>query len=210
MKVLIHRYFTNHLLLTPSDAHHLHEHYYRQYGLAIEGLVRHHKIDPLEYNTLVDDALPLQDILSPDPDLRRFFLSIDRSKVKLWLFTNAYSTHGKRVVKLLGVEDCFDGMTYCDYAEGDELVCKPKETAYRRAMEEAGVRDGGRCYFVDDSRGNCEGAERFGWGKVVWKIEEEDEMPEKGERPCRYVVRRLEELKELFPELFLKEEKEKE
>lgn len=110
------------------------------------------------------------------------------------------------MVKLLGVEDCFDGMTFCDYAEGDELVCKPKPTAYERAMEEAGVRDKAKCYFVDDSKTNCEGAERFGWGKVVFKIEPEDEMPKEEERPSRYVVKRLEELRGLFPDLFKKEE----
>lgn len=66
------------------------------------------------------------------PKLRAFLESIDKSKVKLWLFTNAYKTHASyvtpalsilfliyilltflcinsRVVKALGVEDLFEG-----------------------------------------------------------------------------------------------------
>lgn len=95
--------------LTPADAEHLHETYYKTYGLAIEGLVRHHKIDPLEYNRKVDDALPLENVLHPDIALQKLFSDIDRSKVKLWLFTNAYVTHGERVVRMLGVDGLFDG-----------------------------------------------------------------------------------------------------
>ena len=121
--------------------------YFRDYGLAIEGLVRFHKVDPLEYNAKVDDALPLEDILKPDPQLRNLLKNIDRSKVTPWLFTNAYVTHGKRVVKLLDVEDCFDGITYCDYA-AKRLVCKPHKDMFERAMKEAGVEDVNDCYFV--------------------------------------------------------------
>lgn len=110
MKVLINKYFREKLDLDTADARSLHETYYKNYGLALEGLVRHHKIDPLEYNAQVDDALPLEDVLHPDPELRRLIEDIDRYKVRLWLFTNAYVTHGMRVVKLLGIEDLFDGM----------------------------------------------------------------------------------------------------
>jgi pyrimidine and pyridine-specific 5'-nucleotidase len=81
----------------------LHQQYYKDYGLAIEGLARFHKIDPLVFNREVDDALPLDDILSSDPDLRALLEAFDKAKVKLWLFTNAHITHGKRVARLLGV-----------------------------------------------------------------------------------------------------------
>jgi len=72
---------------------------------------------------------------------------MDRSKVKLWLFTNAYVTHGKRVVHLLGVEDMFEGITYCDYA-AEKLLCKPDPAMFAKAMKEAGVSDVKDCYFV--------------------------------------------------------------
>jgi len=147
MSKLIDDYFIKHLDLTQEDAFKLHQEYYRNYGLAIEGLVRHHKIDPLEYNRQVDDAIPLEDILQADPKLRELILDIDTSKVKLWLFTNAYVTHGKRVVRLLGIDDLFDGMTFCDYGQ-PKLLCKPYVEMYEKAMREAGISNWKECYFV--------------------------------------------------------------
>lgn len=141
------KFFTTHLSLTPEDAHVLHMKYYKEYGLAIEGLTRHHKIDPLEFNREVDDALPLDDVLKPNPKLRQLLEDIDKSKVRLWLLTNAYVTHAKRVVKLLQVDDMFEGVTYCDYSQ-TPLVCKPSQEMYEKAEREAKVPSGAKTYFV--------------------------------------------------------------
>lgn len=133
--------------ISKEEANQLHTRYYKDYGLAIEGLVRHHKVDPLEYNRQVDDALPLERVLEPNPKLRRFLQDIDTGKVKLWLLTNAYITHGKRVVKLLEIEDLFEGITYCDYG-AVPFLCKPTPAMYEKAMREAGVSNTDDCYFV--------------------------------------------------------------
>ena len=125
----------------------LHQKYYKEYGLAIEGLVRHHKIDPLEYNMKVDDALPLDGLITPDPSLRKMLEDMDKRKVRLWLFTNAYVTHGTRVVRLLGIEDLFEGMTYCDYTQ-TKLVCKPYKEMFDKAEAEAGAASAKDCFFV--------------------------------------------------------------
>lgn len=136
-----------HLELSKDEANELHMRYYKDYGLAIEGLVRHHKVDPLEYNRQVDDALPLEDILEPNEKLRQMLDDIDKTKVKLWLLTNAYVTHGKRVVKLLQIDDMFEGLTFCDYA-ARPFLCKPAPAMYEKAMREAGVTEKEDCYFV--------------------------------------------------------------
>jgi pyrimidine and pyridine-specific 5'-nucleotidase len=133
--------------MSQQDANELHHKYYREYGLAIEGLVRHHKIDALEYNAKVDDALPLDDVIKPNPELRELIQDIDTSKVRLWLFTNAYVTHGKRVVKLLKIDDLFEGMTFCDYS-AEKFVCKPQTAMFDKAMKEAGITSNEKCYFV--------------------------------------------------------------
>ena len=141
------QYFVEHLVLSPEDATMLHQRYYKEYGLAIEGLVKHHKVDPLEYNKKVDDALPLDNVITPDPQLRRLLEDIDRSQVRLWLFTNAYITHGMRVVRLLEVEDLFEGITYCDYGQ-EVMICKPRPAMYEKAETEAGAPSSQDCYFV--------------------------------------------------------------
>ena len=140
-------YITTHLSLSRTEAIELHRRYYTDYGLALSGLVLHHKIDPLDYNEKVDDALPLDTVITPDPHLRKLLEDIDKSKVKLWLFTNAYVTHAKRIVRLLGVEDLFEGITYCDYAKMP-FVCKPHREMFAKAEAEAQAPEIGGCYFV--------------------------------------------------------------
>lgn len=203
MQELIDSYFVRHLSLPASDARALHARYYKDYGLAISGLVKHHTIDPLAYNREVDDALPLDDVIKPDLQLRKLLEDIDRSKVKLWLFTNAHITHARRVVRLLGVEDLFEGVTYCDYA-AKVLLAKPHKEMYDKAEREAGAMSREECYFVDDSALNCRHANERGW-TVVHKLEEEDPAPEK--RAGRYQIRHLEGLRSIFPQFFVENAK---
>jgi len=198
MSELIDSYFQTHLDLSREDATMLHQRYYKDYGLAIEGLVRHHKVDPLEYNDKVDDALPLEDIIKPDPNLRKLLESINRDKFKPWLFTNAYVNHAKRVVKLLQIEDLFEGVTYCDYA-AETLLCKPDPKMFEKAMLEAGAKSTSECYFVDDSALNCRGAKAFGW-QVAHLVELGVKPPL--EPACNHQIQGLDELRTIFPEAF--------
>ncbi|KAE8415931.1 Haloacid dehalogenase-like hydrolase-domain-containing protein [Aspergillus pseudocaelatus] len=198
MQKLIHRFFVKHLSLNGEDAHMLHKKYYTEYGLAIEGLTRHHKIDPLQFNSEVDDTLPLDTILKPDPQLRKLLEDIDRSKVRLWLLTNAYVTHGKRVVKLLGVDDQFEGITFCDYGQLP-LVCKPTQEMYAKAEREANVPSTAERYFVDDSGLNCKHAAARGW-QTAHLVEPGLALPETP--VSQYMIRSLEELRTCFPHLF--------
>ncbi|KAL8837235.1 MAG: hypothetical protein Q9170_002608 [Blastenia crenularia] len=176
----------------------LHMRYYQDYGLAISGLVKHHKVDPLEYNREVDDALPLDGLITPNPELRQLLEDIDKSKVKLWLFTNAHVTHGQRVVKLLGVEDLFEGITFCDYRKLP-FICKPHREMFEKAKAEAGVSRGEECYFVDDSHLNCRHAQARGWTTAHLL---EPELPEPPERAAKYQIRDLSELRSIFAQFF--------
>ncbi|MCJ1240568.1 hypothetical protein MMC14_008572 [Varicellaria rhodocarpa] len=196
---LIDKYFVEHLSLSKEEATMLHQKYYTEYGLAIEGLVRHHKIDPLEYNKKVDDALPLDGLITSDPNLRKLLEDMDKRKVKLWLFTNAYVTHGTRVVKLLGIDDLFEGMTFCDYTQSN-LVCKPHKEMFDKAELEAGAASVDDCFFVDDSYLNCRHAHARGW-TTVHLLEPGD--PEPATKAGKYQVRGLEEIRDIFPQFFL-------
>ncbi|VEU22141.1 DEKNAAC103113 [Brettanomyces naardenensis] len=200
MQIYIHRFFKKHLHLNDKDAYRLHMKYYKEYGLAIEGLVREHRIDALEYNKVVDDALPLDQILKPNVELRNFLIRMKNSgKVdRLWLFTNAYKNHGLRVIRLLGIGDLFDGMTFCEYANVP-MVCKPLRGAFDKALEDAGVTDPKNAYFLDDSEINVEAAVKYGWGHVARYLEGDEEDKEvEGVK----VVRDVKELETVYPELF--------
>ncbi|KUM63954.1 hypothetical protein ACN42_g3148 [Penicillium freii] len=198
MQTLINKFFVKHLDLKSEDAYMLHQKYYKEYGLAIEGLTRHHKIDPLAFNYEVDDALPLDRILKPDPKLRKLLENLDTTKVKPWLLTNAYINHAKRVLKLLGIEDLFEGVTYCDYGTLP-LVCKPSQDMYAKAEKEAGAPSTAQCYFVDDSHLNCVHAHARGW-TTVHLVEPGIPIPRKP--ASKYTISSLHELPALFPHVF--------
>jgi pyrimidine and pyridine-specific 5'-nucleotidase len=217
MADLIDQYFATHLSLPWEDAVRLHKEYYQNYGLAIEGLVRHHQIDPLEYNAEVDDALPLQGVIKPNQQLKDLLADIDRSKVKLWLFTNAYINHAKRVIRLLELEGVFEGITYCDYSV-QPLVCKPHPAAFAKAMKQAGVENVEDCFFVgtsipagrsppratanaatDDNYLNCKKAQEIGW-TTAHLVEEGHPLPRTP--ASQHQIRDLQELRETFPQLF--------
>jgi len=173
----------------------------------------------MEYNRKVDDALPLEDVIKPDPELRALLEDIDTSKIRMWLFTNAYVTHGKRVVKLLQVDDLFEGITYCDY-RSDKFYCKPHTDMYDKAMKEAGVKAHSNCYFVgefrllrcklqgvcvvlillaDDSYINTKAAYALGWN-TVHLLDKAD--PDPPHPACKHQIRSLTELRNIFPQFF--------
>lgn len=55
------------------------------------------------------------------------------------------------MVRLLGVEQFFEGITYCDYEEAEtkgRLLAKPERGMWEKAMREAGVEEVEDCYFV--------------------------------------------------------------
>ncbi|KAF9104015.1 hypothetical protein BGX27_010274 [Mortierella sp. AM989] len=120
-------------------------------------------IDVKDYDEKVDDALPLEELLYENKALREMILSLKIEKK--WLFTNAGKKHALRVIKCLGLEGCFDGLTYCDYLEPN-FACKPETEAFRRAMRDAGVVHASNCYFVDDSAANVDKALDIGWTAV--------------------------------------------
>jgi pyrimidine and pyridine-specific 5'-nucleotidase len=52
-------------------------------------------------------------------------------------------------VKLLGVEEYFEGITFCDYRQ-KKLLAKPHKDMFLKAMRDAGVEKTEDCYFVGE------------------------------------------------------------
>ncbi|KAI4525667.1 pyrimidine 5-nucleotidase, partial [Schizophyllum commune Loenen D] len=188
-------YFVS-LGLEDEKATKLHHHYYTEYGLALRGLVRHHEVDPIDFDRKCDGSLPLEEIIKPDPALRKLFEDIDRSKVRVWALTNAYKPHAERVLRLLNLEDQIDGLVYCDYANR-EFSCKPEPEYYHQALQKAGITDPSKCYFVDDSLKNLKAAHALGWGHLAHFCEHDLETEEGID-----IVSNLQQLRTVWPEIF--------
>ncbi|KAI0030704.1 pyrimidine 5-nucleotidase [Vararia minispora EC-137] len=161
----IHAYFTG-LGFPDDEASDLHHKYYTQYGLALRGLIRHHSVDPLDFDRKCDQSLPLEDMIKPDPALRQLFQDIDRTKCRVWALTNAYKPHAERVLRILQLDGLVDGLIYCDYAQPN-FSCKPEREYYEQAMRTAHISDPSKILFVDDSRTNVLGARAVGWTRSV-------------------------------------------
>ena len=132
----------------------------------------------LQYNTFIDDSLPLQDYLKPDWKLRELLIKLKKKKLgrfdKLWLFTNSYKNHAIRCVRILGIADLFDGITYCHYEKPieEEFICKPDPKFFEMARLQSGLSSFSNAWFIDDNESNVESALGMGMGHVIHLIED--------------------------------------
>jgi len=134
--------------------------YYENYGTTLRGLQQHYQVDAEDYLAYVHD-LPLEDYLEPDPELRELLLSLPQ---KRWIFTNADGGHARRVLKILEIEDCFEGII--DVIKLG-FACKPQSEAYQMALEIAGKVKPGMSVLLDDSVTNLAGANQAGLVTVL-------------------------------------------
>ena len=73
--------------------------YFEQYGTTLNGLWHNHAVDPQEYLAFVH-AVPLEEMLHPDPDLAGMLHDLPQKRV---VFTNANLQHAERVLACLGI-----------------------------------------------------------------------------------------------------------
>lgn len=133
--------------------------YYETYGTTLRGLQIHHDVDSDEYLSFVHD-LPLMDYLEPQPELRRILLSLPQQR---WIFTNADAAHAQRVISVLELEGCFEGIIDI---RAIQFSCKPELLAYQRALSLAGETQPRRCVLLDDSPTNLFPAHQLGFRTV--------------------------------------------
>lgn len=157
-------FFINYLKLPLDESRILGARFYKDYGLAIKGLINHFSIDPIEYDRFVDGGLPLEAILEPEQGLTQLLDNLSK-KGSCWIFTNAGKSHAARVLKLLQLESFFSGIIYCDYSE-ENFPHKPNRLSFTRAMKCAGVTEARKCFFFDDSIDNIMTAQEIGWNVV--------------------------------------------
>ena len=63
-------------------------------SIKLEGDCRFNRFlkDPLDFDKKCDQSLPLEDLLSENPQTRKLLQDINRSKTRVWALTNAYIT----------------------------------------------------------------------------------------------------------------------
>jgi pyrimidine 5'-nucleotidase len=162
--------------------------YLEKYGTTLRGLQAHYDVDVDEYLEFVHD-LPLEKYIQPDPALRSLLLSLRQRR---WIFTNSDINHAKRVLKILGIADCFNGIIDI---RAIEFACKPDKIAYRKALSVANDVDPTQCVIFDDALRNLAPARVMGFYTVlVGKNSSEPSVDR--------TITSLHELRECMPELW--------
>jgi putative hydrolase of the HAD superfamily len=134
--------------------------YWKTYGTTLEGLRRHHQVDPDDYLTYVHN-IPLDQYLADDPQLRNLLKSLPQD---LWVFTNADHRHASAVLHKLGIFDLFQGIV--DLIAMDFRI-KPQPESYRIALKMAGGADPVKSILFDDLQANLAGAKSAGMTTVL-------------------------------------------
>lgn len=133
--------------------------YWRLYGVTLQGLIRHHGVDPEDYLLYVHDV-DVNSRLSPDPVLRAALTSLPQRKA---VFTNGSTCHAGRVLAALGIEDMFEAVYDIRIAA---YLPKPWPEPYLAVLEKLGTPPE-RCIMIEDSRENLQTAKKLGMGTIL-------------------------------------------
>ena len=157
--VRINRYMVEVVGIPAPEVDALRRKYWQLYGVTLQGLIRHHGVDPEDYLTYVHDV-DVTTRLDPDPQLRQVLEALPQRKT---VFTNGSVCHADRVLAALGIEDLFESI-YDIRVAG--YLPKPYPDPYHAVLARLGVEPQ-RCIMIEDSRENLQTAKTLGMGTVL-------------------------------------------
>ncbi len=157
--VRINRYMTEIVGIPAPEVDALRRDYWRLYGVTLQGLIRHHAVDPEDYLLYVHD-IDVLSRLSPDLALREVLDKLPQRKI---VFTNGSTCHASRVLAALGIEDMFEKVYDIRVAAYQP---KPYPEPYHAVLTELGTTPE-RCIMIEDSRDNLHTAKKLGMGTIL-------------------------------------------
>jgi pyrimidine 5'-nucleotidase len=161
IKERINLYIIECLGIPAEQAPVLRQKYLEQYGTTLRGLHAHYELDVPGFLDFVHD-LPLRDYIRPNPALRPVLEALPARK---FIFSNADVNHVQRVLHVLELDDCFDGVF-------DILKmwphCKPMPATFEMALAWAGGIDPQHCAFIDDLPRNTRAAREKGIYSILY------------------------------------------
>ena len=157
--VRINRYMTEIVGIPAPEVDAMRREYWRLYGVTLQGLIRHHGVDPEDYLDYVHDV-DVNSRLGPDPALREALAALPQRKA---VFTNGSTCHASRVLSALGIEDIFEEVYDIRVAA---YLPKPWPEPYHAVLKKLGA-DPQRCIMIEDSRENLQTAKKLGMGTIL-------------------------------------------
>jgi putative hydrolase of the HAD superfamily len=157
--VRINRFMTEQVGIPAGAVDALRREYWAAYGVTLQGLIRHHGVDPEAYLHYVHDV-DVAGRLAPDPELRDMLTALPQRKA---VFTNGSTCHADRVLAALGIADRFDVVYDIRIAA---YLPKPYPEPYQAVLADLDV-PAERCIMIEDSRDNLRTAKHLGMTTVL-------------------------------------------
>ena len=126
------------------EADRLRDHYWRQYGTTLAGLMAEHGLDPGPYLTDVH-AIDFSG-LTPDPALARAIAALPGRRI---VFTNGSSAYAHDVLGGRGLGQVFDAVYGVEHAG---FIPKPQQAAFEAVFALDSLSPGTGAMFEDDPR----------------------------------------------------------
>ncbi len=133
--------------------------YWKDYGTTLQGLIRHHEVDPEDYLSYVHEV-DVGSRLSLDEELRQVIASLTLSS---YIFTNGSRCHVDRVVSALGLDGLFTDVFDIRIANYQP---KPNPDPYLQVLDKIGLQ-GEDCVMVEDQPQNLQTAKQLGMKTVL-------------------------------------------
>lgn len=103
----IQEYMLHHLKIQENEVPQMCVDLYKEHGTTMAGLKElGYEFDDDQFHAYAHGRLPYE-TLKPDPVLKNLLFSMPQRKI---IFTNADRAHAIKVLNLLGLEDCFEGI----------------------------------------------------------------------------------------------------
>ena len=138
---------------------------FEEYGTTLRGLQMNYTFDVADFLAFVHDV-PLAQHLQPDPLLQAVLQKLPARK---YIFTNADVNHARRVLRILQIEQYFDGII--DVVALDPY-CKPMPQSFKIAMDAAGEPDPHKCAMIDDIPRTTRAAREQGLLAILYGTDE--------------------------------------
>ena len=157
--VRINRFMLDVAAIPHNEVDGLRRQYWQNYGATLQGLIRHHNIDPELYLDYVHDV-DVTDRIKPDLSLRK---SLATLRLPCYIFTNGSSQHAERVIRALGIADLFAGIFDIRIAAYQP---KPNPEPYHGVLQQLGM-PAKECVMIEDSAANLHQARNLGMKTIL-------------------------------------------
>ncbi|MDC0126935.1 pyrimidine 5'-nucleotidase [Methylophilaceae bacterium] len=160
----INQYISKSVKINITEADRLRQQYWDYYGATIEGLIKHHNINPTEFLEVTHTLENFEELIVPMPDLIKVLTSINGEKI---LYTNAPRNYTNKVLQICQIENYFDGIFSIEDAN---YIAKPSATSMEFFIKKYKIKVAN---FVDDVKENLETANQFGLS-TIWLTNEKE------------------------------------